>query len=95
MLRLDEAQELLFMPGRINNVLVSNAGDADTGMANTPAAARQLRALALNDDALTELVALLRKPDVLRPSGGGSGRLRPALLDRASGRGHGRPFWPS
>ena len=65
MLRLDEAQELLFMPGRINNVLVSNTGDADTGMANTAAAARQLRALALNEDALTELVALLRQPDVL------------------------------
>ena len=65
MLRLDEAQELLFMPGRVNNVLVSNAGDADTGMANTAAAARQLRALALNEAALTELVALLRQPDVL------------------------------
>ncbi len=65
MLRLDEAQELLFMPGRVNNVLVSNAGDADTGMANTAAAARQLRALALNEDALTQLLALLRQPDVL------------------------------
>ncbi len=65
MLRLDEAQELLFMPGRINNVLVSNAGDATTGMANTAAAARQLRALALNEDALAELAALLREPDVL------------------------------
>ena len=39
MLRLDEAQELLFMPGRVNNVLVSNAGDASTGMENTAAAA--------------------------------------------------------
>ena len=65
MLRLDEAQELLFMPGRVNNVLVSNTGDAYTGMANTAAAARQLRALALNEDALTELAALLREPDVL------------------------------
>ncbi len=65
MLRLDEAQELLFMPGRVNNVLVSNAGDAYTGMANTAAAARQLRALALNEVALVELVALLRELDVL------------------------------
>jgi putative ABC transport system permease protein len=65
MLRLDEAQELLFMPGRVNNVLVSNAGDAYTGMENTADAARQLRALALNEAALTELVALLREPDVL------------------------------
>lgn len=64
MLRLDEAQELLFMPGRVNNVLVSNTGDAYTGMANTAAAARHLRALALNETALTELVALLREPDV-------------------------------
>jgi putative ABC transport system permease protein len=65
MLRLDEAQELLFMPGRVNHVLISNAGDAYTGMENTAAAARQLRALALNEDALAELVALLREPDVL------------------------------
>jgi ABC-type antimicrobial peptide transport system permease subunit len=65
MLRLDEAQELLFMPGRVNNVLVSNTGDAYTGMENTADAARQLRALALNEAALTELVALLREPDVL------------------------------
>ncbi|MCP4536183.1 MAG: FtsX-like permease family protein [Chloroflexi bacterium] len=65
MLRLDEAQELLFMPGRVNNVLVSNTGDAYTGMENTAGAARQLRALALNEAALTELVALLREPRVL------------------------------
>ncbi len=65
MLRLDEAQELLFMPGRVNNVLVSNAGDAYTGMENTAAAARQLRALSMNELALTELAALLREPEVL------------------------------
>ncbi len=65
MLRLDEAQELLFMRGRVNNVLVSNTGDAYTGMENTAAAARHLRALALNEEALTELVALLREPAML------------------------------
>lgn len=65
MLRLDEAQELLFMPGRVNNVLVSNTGDAYTGMENTAAAARQLRALSMNEEALTALVALLREPEVL------------------------------
>ncbi len=65
MLRLDEAQKLLFMPGRVNNVLVSNTGDAYSGMENTADAARQLRALSLNEDALTELVALLRESDVL------------------------------
>ncbi len=78
MLRLDEAQELLFMPGRINNVLVSNAGDADTGMANTAAAARQLRALALNEDALAELAALLREPGVLAVIEAGANGAAPA-----------------
>ena len=89
MLRLDEAQDLLFMPGRINNVLVSNTGDAYTGMANTAAAARQLRALALNEAALTELVALLREPDVLaaiEAAADGSAPVHP----ESRGRGHGR-----
>ena len=80
MLRLDEAQELLFMPGRVNNVLVSNTGDADTGMANTAAAARQLRALALNEAALTELVALLREPDVLATIEAGGDGSAPSTL---------------
>lgn len=84
MLRLDEAQELLFMPGRINNVLVSNAGDADTGMANTAAAARQLRALALNEDALAELVALLRQPDVLAAIEAGASGSAPRASARSS-----------
>lgn len=84
MLRLDEAQELLFMPGRINNVLVSNAGDADTGMANTAAAARQLRGLALNEDALTELVALLREPDVLAVIAAGADGSAPRASARSS-----------
>ncbi len=82
MLRLDEAQELLFMPGRINNVLVSNTGDAYTGMANTAAAARQLRALALNEAALTELVALLREPDVLAAIEAGADGSAPSILNR-------------
>ncbi|MBK7201039.1 hypothetical protein [Candidatus Amarolinea dominans] len=82
MLRLDEAQELLFMPGRVNNVLVSNTGDAYTGMANTAAAARQLRALALNEAALTELVALLREPDVLAAIEAGADGSAPSTLSR-------------
>ena len=82
MLRLDEAQELLFMPGRVNNVLVSNTGDAYTGMANTAAAARQLRALALNEAALTELVALLREPDVLATIQAGADGSAPSTLSR-------------
>ena len=84
MLRLDEAQELLFMPGRINNVLVSNAGDADTGMANTAAAARQLRALALNEDALAELLALLRQPEVLAAITAGANGSAPRTSTRSS-----------
>ena len=83
MLRLDEAQELLFMPGRVNNVLVSNAGDAYTGMANTSGAARQLRALALNEDALAELVALLREPDVLAAIKAGADGSAPSTRSRA------------
>lgn len=84
MLRLDEAQELLFMPGRINNVLVSNTGDAYTGMANTAAAARQLRALALNEDALAELLALLRQPDVLAAITAGANGSAPRSSARSS-----------
>ena len=83
MLRLDEAQELLFMPGRVNNVLVSNAGDAYTGMANTAGAARQLRALALNEDALAELVALLRQPDVLATIEAGANGSAPSTMSPA------------
>ncbi len=82
MLRLDEAQELLFMPGRVNNVLVSNAGDATTGMANTAAAARQLRALALNEASLAELVALLREPDVLAAIEAGADGSAPSARSR-------------
>ena len=82
MLRLDEAQELLFMPGRVNNVLVSNTGDAYTGMANTAAAARQLRALSLNEAALTELVTLLREPDVLAIIKAGADGSAPSALSR-------------
>ena len=108
MLRLDEAQELLFMRGRVNNVLVSNAGDAYTGMANTAAAARQLRALALNEAALTELVALLRQPDVLAAitagANGSAPRPRPGVQTKrtwptswpSSAAGAGATWrWPS
>ena len=37
MMRLDEAQQLLFMQGRINNVLISNRGDAVSGMQHSTA----------------------------------------------------------
>jgi putative ABC transport system permease protein len=79
MLRLDEAQKLLFMPGRVNNVLVSNTGDEYTGMENTADAARQLRALSLNEDALTELVTLLRESDVLTAIQTGAADTAPSM----------------
>jgi putative ABC transport system permease protein len=84
MLRLDEAQKLLFMPGRVNNVLVSNTGDAYSGMENTADAARQLRALSLNEDALVELVALLRESDVLAVIQTGATETAPSVDESAS-----------
>lgn len=64
MLRLDEAQQLLFMPGKVNSVLVSNQGDAMTGMQHTEAVSRRLRVLALDDDAVAAIAAMLARPDV-------------------------------
>ena len=62
-MRLDEAQRLLFMQGKVNVVLVSNAGDREGGIANTPAVSARLRLLALNDAALQKVVDILRGPD--------------------------------
>lgn len=64
MLRLDEAQQLLFMNGKVNNVLVSNAGDMLGGIEHTDAVSRHLRVLAMNESALEQVVAILRQPDV-------------------------------
>ncbi|GIK72168.1 MAG: hypothetical protein BroJett021_11560 [Chloroflexota bacterium] len=64
MLRLDEAQQLLFMPAKVNSVLVSNAGDEMTGMQHTDAVSRRLRVLALDDDAVATIAATLARPDV-------------------------------
>ena len=62
-MRLDEAQRLLFMQGKVNVVLVSNAGDREGGIANTPAVSSRLRLLALNDAALQKVAGILRSPD--------------------------------
>ena len=62
-MRLDEAQRLLFMQGKVNVVLVSNAGDREGGIANTPAVSSRLRLLALNDAALQKVAGILRGPD--------------------------------
>lgn len=64
MLRLDEAQQLLFMNGKVNNVLVSNLGDELGGIEHTAAVSDQLRVLAMDEAALERLVAVLRRPDV-------------------------------
>ena len=64
MLRLDEAQQLLFMNGKVNNVLVSNLGDDMGGIEHTDAVSRRLRVLAMNESALEQVVTILRRPDV-------------------------------
>ena len=63
-MRLDEAQELLFMQGKVNNVLVSNQGDMLQGVEYTGAVSGRLRALAMEPDVLDEVVAILREPAV-------------------------------
>lgn len=63
-MRLDEAQQLLFMPGRINNVLVSNTGDEVSGLQHTQEVSRRLQLLSLNDEPVTRLAGLLRRPQV-------------------------------
>ena len=64
MLRLDEAQQLLFMNGKVNNVLVSNTGDELGGIQYTDAVSAKLRVLAMDETALEQVVAILRRPDV-------------------------------
>lgn len=64
LMRLDEAQQLLFMQNRINNVLVSNQGDDLKGLQHTAAVSQRLRVLALNDDLVTQIAAVLRQPAV-------------------------------
>ena len=64
MLRLDEAQQLLFMPGKVNSVLVSNVGDEMSGMEHTAAVSKRLRVLALDSDAVATLATLLARSDV-------------------------------
>ena len=64
MLRLDETQKLLFMNGRVNNILVSNQGDEFEGIDQTEAVSQRLRILAL-DPVLVETVAeILHRPSV-------------------------------
>jgi putative ABC transport system permease protein len=64
MMRLDEAQQLLFMQGRINNVLVSNRGDAAGGLQYSAAMTERLRVLALDDGVAEQIIGYLRTPGV-------------------------------
>ncbi len=64
MMRLDEAQKLLFMQGKINNVLVSNTGDELGGVQYTDEVSQKLRGLAMDENALNDVVALLRRSDI-------------------------------
>ncbi len=64
MMHTDEAQKLLFMPERINNILISNTGDEISGMVHTDVVTERLRALSLNEDRLAEVLKILRKTEV-------------------------------
>lgn len=63
LMRLDEAQRLLFMEGKVNNVLISQKGDAFEGMQYTAQVADRLRLLSLNQERVEQLVNLLRTPE--------------------------------
>ena len=72
MMHTDEAQKLLFMTGRVNNILISNAGDEVSGMVHTSEVSDQLRALSLNEARLATLLEVLRRPaiaDVIQKEG--------------------------
>lgn len=64
MLRMEEAQQLLFMPDKVNSVLISNVGDEMNGMQQTAAVSERLRVLALDDDAVATIAAVLARPDI-------------------------------
>ena len=65
MMHTDEAQKLLFMTGRVNNILISNAGDEVSGMVHTSEVSDQLRALSLNETRLAALLEVLRRPEIV------------------------------
>lgn len=85
MLRLDEAQQLLFMNGKVNNVLVSNQGDELGGVEHTAAVSRQLRVLAMNENALEQVVATLRRPDVQSLLTTAAGNAQEAVMEGFDG----------
>lgn len=64
MLRLSEAQQLLFMNGKVNAVLVSNLGDEMSGIQHTADVSKRLRVLALDTVAVGTIADILRRSDV-------------------------------
>ena len=64
MMHTDEAQKLLFMPDKVNNILISNAGDEVSGMIHTAEVSDQLRALSLNEERVAGLLEVLRRPQI-------------------------------
>ncbi len=64
MMHTDEAQKLLFMPDRVNNILISNAGDEVSGMVHTAEVSDHLKGLSLNDARVEALLDVLRVPEV-------------------------------
>jgi hypothetical protein len=64
MLRLDETQKMLFMNGRVNNILVSNQGDEVQGIDKTDAVSERLRVLALDPALVDKLAEIMRRPQV-------------------------------
>ena len=64
MLRLDEAQQLLFMQDRVNAILVSNLGDELAGVAYTDEVSQRLKVLAMDREGVAQVAAILDRPDV-------------------------------
>jgi len=64
MLRLDEAQQLLFMPDRVNSVLISNIGDEMSSLQHTDAVSKRLAVLALDDAAVATIADVLARPAI-------------------------------
>lgn len=80
-MRLDEAQKLLFMSNKVNNVLVSNEGDLLSGIEHTDAVSKRLSELAMDPDSLRLAVEVLRRPQVLEEIEAKSGMGVAGLLD--------------
>ena len=64
MLRLEEAQKLLFMRDNVNTILVSNLGDEMSGLEHTDAVGTRLRELAMDPAGLERIALILRRPAV-------------------------------